>query len=85
VTVCDETENGRLIKAADLVIITGMSCQTERLGNWTSPIAMTLERFSQRIDRSRRPDACLWPGADPVDRGSRRAAALARSYGCTGQ
>jgi hypothetical protein len=33
VTVCDETENGRLIKAADLVIITGMT-----LPNRTLPI-----------------------------------------------
>ena len=33
VTVCDETENGRLIKAADLVIITGMT-----LPNLTLPI-----------------------------------------------
>ena len=33
VTVCDETENGKLIKAADLVIITGMT-----LPNRTLPI-----------------------------------------------
>ena len=31
VTVCDETENGRLIEEADLVIITGMTLPTRAL------------------------------------------------------